>query len=104
MSRKQTPKTRKQPSKSAKILYRPIGLASSVVGGLIAGQVFKQGWKRAAPKGHDAAPKSLDSGYPIKEILLATVIQGAVFAFIKTIIDRTGARLFERLTGEWPGS
>lgn len=36
-------------STSAKILYRPVGLASSVVGGLVAGEVFKQVWRRAAP-------------------------------------------------------
>jgi len=28
-------------SKSAKILYRPIGLTSSILGGLLAGIVFK---------------------------------------------------------------
>jgi hypothetical protein len=31
-------------------------------------------------------------------------MQGAIFSVVKTVIDRQGARLFERLTGEWPGS
>ena len=38
-----------QPSTAAKILYRPVGLVSSVVGGLLAGVIFKQVWRRAAP-------------------------------------------------------
>lgn len=91
-------------SKSAKILYRPVGLVSSVVGGLIAGLVFKQGWKHAAPEGHDKAPKALDTGISFKEVLIAALIQGAVFAVVKTVIQRGGARMFEKLTGEWPGN
>ncbi|MBT2551326.1 DUF4235 domain-containing protein [Arthrobacter sp. ISL-65] len=93
----------KQTSKPAKILYRPIGLASGVIGGVIAGQVFKQVWKHAAPGDRDEAPKSLSTGYALKEILIAAAIQGAIFAVIKTVLDRGGARLFERWTGEWPG-
>jgi len=89
---------------AAKILYRPMGLAGSVIGGLIAGTIFKQVWKHAAPGDKPDPPKPLETEYPFKEILLAAVIQGAIFSVVKTIIDRQGARLFERWTGEWPGS
>ena len=46
-----------QPSTSAKILYRPVGLISSVLGGVIAGTIFKQIWKRAAPGPKTIHPK-----------------------------------------------
>lgn len=93
----------KQTSKSAKLLYRPVGLVGSVTGGLLASMIFKQFWKRATPGDRADAPQALESEYPLKEILIAAVIQGALFALIKTIVDRGGARLFERATGEWPG-
>jgi Protein of unknown function (DUF4235) len=89
---------------AAKILYRPMGLAGSLIGGLIAGSIFKQVWKQAAPGDKPDPPKPLETEYPFKEILVAAAIQGAIFSVVKTVIDRQGARLFERWTGEWPGS
>lgn len=89
--------------KAAKILYRPFGLISSIVGGLVAGQVFKQVYKRVSPGHRKDAPKPLESEYPLREILIAALIQGAVFSGVKALIDRGGARAFERWTGEWPG-
>jgi hypothetical protein len=90
-------------SKSAKILYFPIGLISSVAGGLIAGQVFKQVWKHATPTDTDDAPKALESEYSWPQVLAAAAAQGAVFAVVRTTIQRSGARAFQRWTGEWPG-
>ncbi|MDZ4269185.1 MAG: DUF4235 domain-containing protein [Mycobacterium sp.] len=91
-------------STSAKVLYRPIGLISSILGGLVAGMIFKQVWKHAAPGEKSDPPKPLETEYPFKEILVAAAIQGAIYSVVKTIIDRQGARMFERATGEWPGS
>jgi hypothetical protein len=94
----------KPSSVTAKILYRPVGLISSVLGGLVAGALFKQVWKRASPGDEDDPPTALQTEYPFKEILVAAALQGVIFSVVKTVIDRQGARVFERWTGEWPGS
>ena len=39
----------------------------------------------------------------MREVLIAAAVQGAIFALVKAVIDRGGARAFERWTGEWPG-
>jgi uncharacterized protein (DUF2062 family) len=90
-------------STSAKILYRPVGLVGSVAAGLIAGQVFKQVWKHATPGDNEDAPKALESEYRLREVLVASAIQGAIFAVVKAVLTRGGARAFQRATGEWPG-
>jgi hypothetical protein len=96
-------RSEQQSSNSAKILYRPLGLVSSLVGGLVAGSVFKQVWKHATPGDNADAPRALESEYSLREILIASAVQGAIFATTKALINRGGARVFQRLTGEWPG-
>jgi hypothetical protein len=90
-------------SKSARVRYRPIGIASSIIGGLVASQVFRRVWKRATRGDKPDAPKALESEYSMREILLAAVIQGAIFAGVTAAFDRGDARAFERWTGQWPG-
>lgn len=90
-------------SKTAKILYRPVGLAGSVLGGLLANVLFTKVWRRASPGGRSAPPTALDPRHPLSEILAAAAVQGIIFSVTKTVIDRAGARLFQRWSGEWPG-
>ena len=84
--------TEQKSSTSAKILYRPLGITSSIIGGIVAGQVFKQVWKHATPGDQSDPPRALESEYRMREVLIAAAV-----------IDRGGARAYERWTGEWPG-
>jgi hypothetical protein len=83
------------------VLYKPLGLGFSVLGGILAGTIFKQIWKRIS--GEEEAPKATESEYAWKEILPAAAAEGAVFGLVKAAVDRGGAQGFEKLTGVWPG-
>ena len=85
----------------SKALYTPISIVFSVFGGLLAGAVFKQVWKRISDE--EEAPKALESEYGWKEILPAAALQGAIFALVKAGVQRGGAQGIRRLTGIWPG-
>ncbi|NMA77224.1 MAG: DUF4235 domain-containing protein [Actinomycetales bacterium] len=93
----------KSTSTSAKILYRPVGLMSGIVSGALAGVLFKQIWKVASPSHSKDTPKALESEFPLREIVLAAALQGALYATVKALVDRGGARAFEKTFGEWPG-
>jgi hypothetical protein len=88
-------------SKAVRLAYRPFSLISGIAGGLIAGAIFKQVWRRISDE--DDAPDALQSEYPWREILLAAALQGVVYAVVETVIERGGAKAFEHWTGEWPG-
>jgi hypothetical protein len=84
-----------------KLLYKPLGIAFGVLGGMIGGAIFKQVWKLVSNQ--DDAPKAKESEYGWGEVLPAAALQGAIFALVKAAIDRGGARGFQKLTGVWPG-
>jgi hypothetical protein len=83
-----------------KLMYKPLSLAASVAGGVIAGAIFKQVWKLIADE--DEAPKATSRDYGWGAILAAAALQGAIFAVVKAAIDRGGAHGVRKLTGEWP--
>jgi hypothetical protein len=82
-------------------LYKPLGLVFSILGGIVAGMIFKQIWKLVA--GGDEPPRARESEYSWREVIPAAAVQGAVFGVVKALVDRGGARGFEKLTGVWPG-
>jgi hypothetical protein len=94
---------RRKSSKTAKILYRPVGFVSSILGGLVANLIFKKVWQLSAPGKRPDPPGPLETEYSTRSILIAAALQGAIFSVVKTIIDRGGARMFQRWSGEWPG-
>jgi hypothetical protein len=83
-----------------KLLYKPVSILVSVLGGALAGAIFKRIWKIAAQE--DEAPKATDARRGWREILLAAALQGAIFAVVKAAVDRGAAEGTRKLTGVWP--
>ncbi|MFI2029913.1 DUF4235 domain-containing protein [Streptomyces buecherae] len=86
--------------KPVALAYKPLGFALGAASGVLAGMVFDQVWKRL---GHeDDAPDATDEHRAWGEVLAAAVVRGAIFAGVKTAVDRAGAIATRRLTGTWP--
>ncbi|MFB9720678.1 DUF4235 domain-containing protein [Planobispora longispora] len=69
-----------------------------MLGGALAGVIFKQVWKLAS--GKDDAPQANSEEYGWGEVLLAAAVQGAIFGVVKAAIDRSAARSLHRATGQ----
>ncbi|MEW1778842.1 DUF4235 domain-containing protein [Streptomyces sp. NPDC086777] len=82
------------------LVYAPLGLVLSWAGGALGALAFRRTWK--ALRGEDDAPDALDRDRGWGEVLLAAAVQGAVFAVVRSAVDRTGATAIERSTGVWP--
>lgn len=85
----------------SKAVYKPLSLGMSVLGGLLAGAVFKQVWKRVGDNDPEA-PDPKDLGRSVQEVLIAAAVHGAVFGLVKAAVDRAGAKGYRALTNEDP--
>jgi Protein of unknown function (DUF4235) len=85
----------------ARLLYKPLGLLVSVLGGMIAGALFKRVWSSVAREEDPPEATDATKGWP--KVVAAATLEGAVFGGVKAAIDRAGARGFAGLTGAWPG-
>jgi predicted metal-dependent enzyme (double-stranded beta helix superfamily) len=86
--------------KLGKIAYKPVGILLGLGAGAVAGLVFKEVWKLAS--GDDDAPDATDEERGWGEIIVAAALQGAIFAVVRALVDRSGAAGVRKLTGEWP--
>ena len=84
-----------------RFLYKTVSIVVSVLGGMLAGAIFKQVWKLAADE--DEAPTATDVRRGWREVLVAATIQGAIFGLVKATLDRGTAEGTRKLTGVWPG-
>ena len=89
---------------AAKVIYRPVGLVSSVLGGLVAGVLFKQVWRRIEGEGEDGPPDALQSQYSVGQVLFAAAIEGAIYSVVKAGVDRVGASPSRNGSGSGPAS
>jgi hypothetical protein len=84
-----------------KFVYKPLGILISVLGGLLATQLFNRLW-RVLPTDGEKAPNAKDRSASVKDIAIAATAQGAVFGVVKALVNRVGAKGFEKATGTWP--
>jgi hypothetical protein len=101
MEEKDVAKTKKKKMKLP-LAYKPLGFVMGWTSGALAGIVFRKTWM--ALRHEEDAPDALDQDRGWGEILLAAAVQGALFAVVRSAVDRTGAKAIERSTGVWPAA
>ena len=82
----------------SKAMYKPMSLATSVLGGIAAGAVFGQIWKRISDD--ESAPDPKHLARTNTEVLVAAALQGLVFGLVKAAVERAGARGYRAVTHE----
>ena len=69
-------------SRTSKALYMPLSIGTSVAGGLLAGAVFNQIWKRVGDTGRPP-PDPKDLNRSATAALSAAALQGLVFGLVR---------------------
>jgi len=76
----------------------------SIVVGLAAGQLSKKIFDRVWGLVDDEeAPKPKHRNIPFVKMIIALLVEGAIFRTVRGIVDHGARRGWSRLTGSWPG-
>ena len=84
-----------------KLLYKPFGLVIGLLAGLVANVLFRKLWSTASRR--DDVPQATSKTASFGEVAAAAALQGAVMKGTRAVVDRAGAKGFEKATGTWPG-
>ena len=78
----------------------PLSIALGLIAGLVGRKIFEQIWglidEQEPP---DAKHREVD----YVKLILALLIEGAIFRIVKGLTDHGARRGFARVTGSWPG-
>jgi hypothetical protein len=83
---------------AAKTFYKPLSIASSVLGGLIAGKIFTEIWQRVNPDDEEPDPKDLSRS--TREVIIAAAVQGLIVGVVRAVLARGQAKGFAAITDE----
>ena len=83
-----------------KILFTPISVGSGLVAGLIGRRLFAVLW---GVIDDEEAPKPEHRRVQPVKLIGALLVEGALFALIRGLVDHASRHAYLRLTGEWPG-
>ena len=68
---------------------------------MLASMLFARIWRALTGRGD--VPEATDKAKAGPTSCLRLPLHGIVFGMVKALVDRAGAKEFERLTGRWPG-
>lgn len=86
---------------TTKSLYKPLSIASSVAGGLVAGKIFTVVWERISPTDQEP-PEPTDLSRSTRDALLAAAVQGLIAGLVRASLARAQAKGFQALAHEDP--
>jgi hypothetical protein len=82
------------------VLFRPMGLVTGLIAGILARKVFEKGWSSF---NDEEAPSPEQESLSLKKLAIALLLEGAVFSLVRGLADHGSRVAFRKYTGAWPG-
>ena len=83
-----------------KLIFAPISIVLGLIAGLLGKKIFEQIWglidEEEPPK-----PEHREFSWP--KLVVALVVEGAIFRLTKGLVDHATRTSFAKVTGSWPG-
>lgn len=85
----------------SKTMYKPLSIATGILGGLAATAAFGQVWKRVGDN-DTKAPSPKDLNRSNAEVFAAAALQGLIVGLVRAAVDRAAAKGYKAVTHEDP--
>jgi hypothetical protein len=83
-----------------KILFMPISILAGLVAGQIGKKIFDAVWGLIDD---EEAPEPKHREIPVAKLVVALLVQGAIFRVVRGMADHGLRHAFAKSTGSWPG-
>lgn len=84
----------------SKILFIPFSVLSGVLAGIVGKKTFAGLWRVVD---QEVAPEPKDRDVAWQKLILALLLEGAIFRAVRGVFDHAARQAFDKLTGTWPG-
>jgi len=82
------------------VLFKPFGIVTGLLAGIVAKKAFEFIWGLVDD---EQAPEPKHRDVPIAKLVLALLLEGAIFRVVRGMADHGLRHGVARLTGAWPG-
>jgi hypothetical protein len=83
-----------------KLVFMPISILGGILAGMLGKKIFEQIWGLIDDEDPpDAKHRDID----YRKLVVALLLEGAIFRFVRGWFDHGTRHGFQRLTGSWPG-
>jgi hypothetical protein len=85
---------------ASKFAFRPVSVFAGLFAAMIAKRAFTMVWRLVD---EDEALAADQRNARLQKLVPALLLQGAVFALVRGLVDRGSRQAFQKATGAWPG-
>jgi hypothetical protein len=82
------------------LVFRPVGILVGLLAGVVGTKIFELVWKLIDD---EDAPDPKYREIALGKLVVALLVEGAIFGVLRGLADHGARHGFARLTGEWPG-
>lgn len=82
------------------LAFRPVGIVAGLLAGVVGKKTFELVWGLIDD---EDAPEPKYREIAFGKLVVALLIEGAIFRVLRGLADHGARHGFARLTGEWPG-
>ena len=82
------------------LAFRPVGILVGLLAGAVGKKIFDRVWKLIDD---EDAPEPKYREIAFGKLVVALLLEGAIFSVLRGLADHGARHGFARLTGEWPG-